>query len=443
MLKFLSLKCDPISQPAANDLVERRTWCSLRVKAGSRFASRLWDKTLEEEREALDVPAFPLAEWIIQNWWSLLNELCPWESVPRNPIIDAEWLSWTRRHCLRSADSSLFLPKIFLYNDGRDLRTEWHADLPGSMPNMPGEFVSDGVEQLDPQATEASLALFVNHTLGRVKDLPDDRVNQVAAQWRVIQNSDVEERDFCILAGRMGVDPYHQDEMSEDLARFFEETLTSADEPLVRDLTEVARPESVVAQWLWVEGVTRDLELGPCTTTLSVELPSKKLPPPDYGYQLAREVRAAADLGFEPLRSVVDAANLAIQGIFRTEDRNHIPGQGIKAIVGQSGSGAIIAAGPRNPHPYNQRFTDARNVFHALATSSESQRLVTDAYSWDQKASRAFAAEFLAPRQALVNRLSRSTADPLTVELLSKEFQASTYVILRQLENAGVALSFD
>ena len=107
MSKFLSLKFDPISQPAANDPVERQTWCSLRVKVGSRFASRLWDKTLEEERETLDVPAFPIAEWIVQNWWSLLNELCPWESVPRKPIIDEAWLSWIKRHCLRSADSAL------------------------------------------------------------------------------------------------------------------------------------------------------------------------------------------------------------------------------------------------------------------------------------------------------------------------------------------------
>jgi len=441
--KFLSLKFDPISQPAANDLVERQSWCSLRVKAGSRFASRLWDKTLEEEREALDVPAFPIARWIVQNWWSLFNELCPWESVPRKPIIGAAWLSWTRRHCLRSADSALFLPKLFLYSDGQNLRTEWHADLPESMPNMPGEFISDGVEQLDPQATEVSLAQFVNHTLGRVEDVQDDRVNQVGAQWSVIQNADAEERDFCILAGRMGVDPYNQDEMSDDLARFFEEMLTSAEVPLVRDLTEVARPDSAEVQWLWVEGVSRDLRLGPCTITLPFELPSKRLPPPDYGYQLARKVRAAADLEFEPLLSVEEATNIAVHGTFRTEERNHIPGQGIKSIVGQSNSGAIIAAGPMNRHAYSQRFVNARNVFHALATSRESQRLVTNAYSWDQKASRAFAAEFLAPQQALINRLSRSTADPLAVRQLSKEFRASTYVIERQLENAGVPLSFD
>jgi hypothetical protein len=72
---------------------------------------------------------------------------------------------------------------------------------------MPGEFISEGVEQLDLHATEASLAQFVSHTLGRVEDVQDHRVNHVASRWNVIQNADTEERDFCIVAGRMGVDP--------------------------------------------------------------------------------------------------------------------------------------------------------------------------------------------------------------------------------------------
>ena len=80
--------------------------------------------------------------------------------------------------------------------------------------------------------------------------------------------------------------------------------LANVEEPLVRDLTEVARPESVQAQWSWVENVRRDLGLGPCTITLPFELPSTRLPPLDYGYQLARKVRASAELGLEPLSSV-------------------------------------------------------------------------------------------------------------------------------------------
>ena len=294
MSKSLLLEYDPIDQPAATDPVERQTWCALRIRVGQRYVSRLWDRSLEAERTNLYVPAFPVAEWIVRNWWTLLNELCPWETVPQ-AIVDATRMGWTRRHCLRSADSALLLPKLYLFHDGRSLRAEWQADLPESMPNMPGEFVADGAEPLDSDATAESLAQFVNDVLARVSHLDDDRVDGLSSLWRAIQGADEEERQFCTLAGRMGIDPYDRDEMTEDLARFLEQTAGDLEEPLLRDLTEVARPETIEQQWSWVEGVSRDLRLGPSSVDLPFNLPDRRLPPPEFGYQLAR--------GFEQRRT--------------------------------------------------------------------------------------------------------------------------------------------
>ena len=102
-----------------------------------------------------------------------------------------------------------------------------------------------------------------------------------------------------------------------------------------------------------------------------------------------------------------------------------------------------MAAGPQPSRPDNQRFLNARSLYHALVTTRNSRRLVTDAFSWDQKASRAFAAELIAPQQALVARLSGSYADSLKIESLSREFKVSTIVIEKQLENAGVSLLYE
>jgi hypothetical protein len=441
--KFLSLRSDPISQPAAEDPLERRTWCSLRIQVGPRFASRLWDKALEDERDVLDVPAFPIAEWFVKNWWSLFNELCPGNSVAKHRVINASWLSWTRRHCLRSADSSLFLPKLYIYTDGSDLLAESHHDQPGSLPNMPGEFLNDGIESIDAGATELALAKFINQTLNRLEGIDSDRVMRAAGQWHAIQNADDDETEFCKLAGRMGLDPYDPGEVSDHLARFFEAMLMDADEPLVRDLTEAATPESVEPQWHWVKEASDELRLGPRSFELPFELPTSRSTPAEYGYELARRVRAFVGVADTPIGSLEEAASAAVKRTFQVVSRNHIPGQEIKAIVGQADSGGLVAAGPDNPVFYNQRFMNARSFFHALATSQKSQRLVTSAYSLDQKASRAFAAEFLAPQKALLSKLTKSSADPDTVDHLSKEFQASPYVIQWQLENAGVPLSSD
>jgi hypothetical protein len=438
--RSLLLEYDPIDQPAAADPVERQTWCTLSIRVGHRFVSRIWDKTLQNERIHLYVPAFPIAEWIALNWWSLLNELCPWETVPRSGFNSAR-MGWTKRHCLRSADSALLLPKLFVFHDGQSLRTEWHADIPDSLPNMPGEFTADGAERLDSATTEESFAQFINSVLAAVAGVNDIRVGELSDHWRAIQAADSEERRFCTLAGRMGIDPYNPNEMTEELALFLEGSTAQMEEPLLRDLTEVGQPESIEQQWSWVRKTSLDLKLGPSSIELPFALPPRYLSPPEYGYQLARRVRATANIESGPLGTVEEVARPLIKGQFRLEARNHIPGQGILAIVGQSSSGDVVSAGPMSQNPLNQRFLAARSLYHALVTNEVSQRLVTRAYSWDQKASRAFAAELLAPQRSLLRRLATTIADPQTIDVLSKEFNASTMVIEKQLENAGVPLS--
>jgi hypothetical protein len=442
--RSLLFECDPVDQPAATDPVERSTWCALRIRVGERYASRIWDKSLQSERTSLYVPAFPVAAWVVQNWWALLNELCSWDTVP-NSAVDATQSQWLKRHCLRSAESSLMLPALSIFHDGQSLRAEWHSDPQGSMPNMPGEFIGDGADQLDLDATQDSLAQFINMVLDRVAAVDDTRVRETLEQWRAIQGADSEGQAFCTLAGRMGIDPYDHSEMTDELAGFLEHTVTSPEDPLVRDLTEVARPDSIAQQWSWLSRVGTDFELRSNAVNLPFKLPPRESSPPHFGYGLARQVRTAAGVSPEsPLDAVESVAHDVMGRTLRIEFRNHIPGHGVRAIIGQSArDGDIVAVGPQPLRLDSQRFLSARSLYHALVTTRHSSRLVTDSFSWDQKASRAFAAELIAPQRALVARVSEYRADSAKVESLSREFKASTIVIERQLENAGVSLSYE
>jgi Zn-dependent peptidase ImmA (M78 family) len=71
-------------------------------------------------------------------------------------------------------------------------------------------------------------------------------------------------------------------------------------------------------------------------------------------------------------------------------------------------------------------------------TGPSNLRLVTRANDWQQAASRAFAAELLAPAEALAARLQ----DPVDWETaaadLAREFQVSEWVIHHQAENHGL-----
>ena len=467
MSKSLSFDFDPIDQPAATDPAERETWCSLGIRIGSRHVSRIWDKSLQSERTRLYVPAFPIAEWLVHNWWAILNELPRLEKVPQY-AVDVRQMEWLSRHCLRSADSALLLPALYLFHDGQSLRAEWYQDDPGSLPNMPGEFLSDGAEEIDANSTRESLTQFIDIVLDRVTHLADERVRELTAQWRAIQGADAEEQQFCTLAGRMGLDPYDRNEMTDDLARFLEQTITNPDDALVRDLTELARPDSIEEQWQWLTRVSGELQLGPvvlpgslniASTAISppqfgflpgfsgIALPrvaSTAISPPQFGYRLARKIRddyaISADV---PLGSVEEVAAAVVGGPFRVHDQEQVPGQGIRAIVGGSRDGGVVTAGPQPAHPSSQRFLTARSLYHVLVTSQKSQRLVTDAYSWHQKASRAFAAELLAPWDGLARRIESSPVDRETIEDLGRVYNTSTMVITRQLENAGIPLSIE
>ena len=440
MSKSLLFEFDPVDQPAAADPVERATWCALRIRVGDRCVSTFWDKGLRGNRENLYVPAFPIASWIVENWWVLLNERPPGETIPA-VLDEAKQFEWTRRHCLRAADSSLMLPALYMYHDGRNLTAEWRSDAPGSMPNMPGEFSSNGHDVLDATATRVSLAQFVATVLERVRDLSDPRVEELDQHWRAIQGADAEEERFCILAGRMGIDPYDAEALDVQLSRFLETAFPDPDLPIVRDLTEASTRDSIRQQWTWLETIQNELKLRPSERAPSWLTPALQQTPSQFGYRAAREVRQIAGLAMDsPLDSVERVAQPVLRSEFRFIARNHIPGREILSVVGVR-DGEFVAVGPQPQRQDSQRFRTARSLYHALTGSSQSPRLVTNAYSWDQKASRAFAAELLAPQCALRNKALASPVDRETVEKLRDEFVVSERVIENQLENAGISLS--
>jgi len=437
MSKFLSIECDPIDQPAATDPVERGTWCALSIRVSGRTVTRIWDKARQAERSLIYVPAFPIVEWLVTNWWTLLNEPLRTAELPK---ASAAHLPWIKRHCLRSAESGLLLPALYLFNDGRRIRAEWQADERDGFPNMPGEFTDSGFDIIENAATEDALAEFVSEVLRRVDGLSDERVDALKENWRAIRGANAEETHFCVAAGRMGLDPYDPSQMRDEVASFIESALTDPDLPLARDLTEAAEADSVVEQWSWVQKSSKTWKLGPIRKPPPIQAGDAGLSPSQHGYRLAAEVREAAGQDPSlPLMSVESLAKAVSGGPFHAHDQNHGPGSRVQAVVGWTVNNEIRLAGPRPTRPDSERFLDARGLYHALFDCVRSERLVTRAFTWDQQASRAFAAELLAPQAALVARVS-GNADRSKVEELAGEFRASTVLIEKQLENAGVTL---
>lgn len=375
---------------------------------------------------------------MVHNWWSLLYEPSRTESLPRTV---PGHLPWIRRHCLRTADSSLLLPALYLFNLGSGIQLVWQADQNDSLCHMPGEFVDSGVATLAIDGIQDVLARFISETLARVEDISDDRVRTVQEHWNTVWAADAEEKAFCIAAGRLGVNPYDAN-LPEGVAQMLEE-IQDPDLPIIRDWNEIASPGDMRQQWVWIDAVRNDLEIGKLSDPRHRVMVDKTDHPFRAGYGAARSLRKGLGVPEgEPLPSLTDRLFREIGTKFSLVEKNHVPGKGIKSLVGWHDS-EIVMAGPLPTRTDSRRFLEARGLFLALAGCDRTERLATDAHTWDQQASRAFAAELLAPQAALVERIADDPADRTTIEELAQEFDVGTIVIERQLRNSGIELTLD
>ena len=156
MLASLSIECDFLEQQSAEDPVDRQTWAAVVIRVAGRIESRVWDRGAGSERNNLYVPAFPLARWLVANWWQVLYEPTT-EGIPSS--------DWIRRHCIRSADSGLLLPHLRLFSTGPGLLARWIADEQDAYPLMPVNFTSSDSIQLDRVEAEQGLRRFIVEVL--------------------------------------------------------------------------------------------------------------------------------------------------------------------------------------------------------------------------------------------------------------------------------------
>jgi hypothetical protein len=434
----LSINIEYVDQSAATEPLERLTSAIFKVSVERDTITHVWDRIDKKERPHIFVPVLPIAEWIVENWWCLLNEPCRSQHVPIGPSV--KWnLPWVKRHNLRSADSSLSLPNLYLYNDGKYICMQWLLDCETSRPNMPTDFIEYGIYYLSRSEAIESLRSIVLSVLDRIDQYSSARIDELKRHWSAIESSSKEESDFCVVAGRMGLNPYDLNETTEEIARAIMEIESDPDIPYVRDLTEATPPDAITDQWAWVRNANNELDLNcmPINVREDISLPDRGeyQKSYSYGHMLARAFRGK--LNIPETAAIEDILQTARQLVGRPMNyvsRNHVSQHVIRGIVGWSNE-EVVMAGP-DIGLANNRFFQARALFHSICSCDVSQRLLTKAFTWEQGAGRGFAAEFLAPQPALVRRV-KVQPDQELVETLASEYRVNVMVIANQLKNAG------
>ena len=380
------------------------------------------------------VSAYPLAEWLAWNWWRLR-----WEPTP--PQVNRHWAF---AHRLSSIGGGYRWPNLELVSDGERVRL---FSAPSAEP-CAGTFRYVGAprsEAVTADAFESAVDAFVQAALDRLgKRLASASNLQTLADSLDRDRADVGRNSFRRIEAMLGHDPGEGDaeairRLLADAPSLGEQAVfelaagaTSVAAPALREtLKRVGfdfRPQDAVtvdmvkptAQWgttaAWRVGVALARQLR------EMELPNGK--PVTNG--------RLAEMAGVPERALSDTGSTSDGLSFEWE------------TAGQ----ARVAF--RSKWVTGRRFDLARLMAERLLSRhrTEPLRAVTKSYTYRQKAQRAFAAEFLAPIDAVDAFLAGDCSEERQTEA-AQHFQISSYAIQsllvnnRRLSRPGALDAFD
>ena len=431
--------------PGVTDAVLARTWCRLTIRVNGQPVTRVMDRRTNGWRNGVFGSAFPLCCWIVDNFWFLLFEPYRWSKPygSRDLARDYEARLWVQRHSLLAAREGGALPDLSLYADGDAVVARWLRDG-GDAPHPFLRFVRDGFARLEPESVQEGIGRFVELVLDRVADLDHPDVGHLREDWVEFRNLTTEDRELCTWSARLGRNSYYQDDLSGALASLLRSEIPDMGDGLARDLLEASTADGVAQDIEWItraHAIAQRATCGRSKAGLSGPWPvTKEQTAHQTGYGHAASIRDGIGIPCAPLHDlsgIMRRVGWADTPIMTTRDA---PASSlVDAVLDYGRDGAPVVASHRDERPSSERFLLARSLFMWNQSNAGQRRLVTESHTWDQRASRAFAAELLAPAEALSARIGSSLVTSAEIEGLAEEFNVGTKVIMHQIDNHAIA----
>lgn len=423
-----------LDAPGVRNRVLAATWARLEVTAADREITDL--VAADTRRTGIYGSVMPLVEWLVENWWSLL-----YEASPISPLVSgrdaAQWaLPWVRRHNLLGAREGLAFPDVTIARDGDEIVLHWVPDPP-AIANGHIRFVGSGHVRVPTEDLVRAAGELIERTLQRLADVvgSSEEVRGLRDAWTAIQTSDVEEQFLCRAIAMLGGDPYDPDGVPAALLPRLNDLRNELSEALLNDLLEASTLASVLDAAGWIESQRE--YLGSAAVAASLQPIVNVAPKPSAhatGYVAAQSLRT--HLGLSPREPVVDFASLLAGQMGWDGDVSRQTSQvnGLDGLVGYarvSRRPTLLSSSCSLPAT---RFRMARAAYFTSTGKLGKGRLLTQAVTRDQRAARAFAAEFLAPASALEARV-RGVVGESQVAELAEDFNVSPLLIEHQIRN--------
>ncbi|MCY4518987.1 MAG: ImmA/IrrE family metallo-endopeptidase [Acidimicrobiaceae bacterium] len=405
------------------------TFAALRISVAGSVLTHVDDKRAQTLRDVVYVPVYPLAEWLVSNWWFLAYE-------PEN-LLNRGNPAFAHRHWLVTGSDGYAYPDLRLSSAGKLTRLEWDRRA-SEWTRL--DYRSSGSVTLDRDQVLAAFTDFID-TVTRRLSACGISSSYLQSEWEAVQATDHDEQTFCATAASLGRDPY---DLEEHEARLVLDVGKRLGDMRMEALPALDPAEPLAACIAIHEALeaskSNTLRLADGLAGASRWQVDTNRPWLD-GYEMARHTRAALGLNGEALATNADlAAAIGQRPTYISRATRPVKSLAaltlVDGVVNPQGPGTA-SIGLRETGLAGRRFLFCRALAEVLTAGTAT--VLTKAKTERQQRNRAFAAEFLAPSASLREKIADRYVDQDHVTELADEFGVSPYVIEHQLSNHGIA----
>ena len=377
------------------------------------------------------VPVFHVADWLVRNWWRLACESMLGDDLENTTM------GWDMAHWMTTIGEGYVWPNILLVSDGMtmSIKTVASQDAAGGAfryvgPNQTHVVALDQYKQ--------AVQFLVTDALDLLAGDPSTNKSDLHDSWERLQ-SEINDADVSTsrrIEAMLGCDvgeanPTDIRNSIEDMKTLGDNAVAelAADANTRQNSISSAKDVKVAAEKAGFDGTFDDaIQVEPNESTQSWgECDAWRI-----GVATAHAVRQSERLNGNP----IDNTRLAdMAGTSENVITNKTRSSDQLSFVMKTNSGKYRIA-LRSKWETGRRFDVARIVGDRLFDDNIDDPLVpaTQAYTYRQKAQRAFAAELLAPYDALDEFLSGDRSEERKNEA-ADHFNVSTFMISASIQN--------
>jgi len=404
----------------------RDTAAILTITIGDAVATRVEDTWAKTVQPATRVSVYPLALWIASSWWRLR-----WESRPFRTAPD---LSWRMAHEMPASGRGFLWPALAFDSDGEEVTAISRPSSP--LSDEPFRYLADFQENIEASVFERTVDAFLKLVLARLEAV-GIKETHLQSIWEDLE----EERKDSALSRRRKIEAqlgFEPDDAPNDLLDRLDQLSFRAGAAAVEELAPVCagvQPEHVLAQieqFAELPGREGHIAL----PSFSAAYRSEAAVPWERGRELAKLVRKACGLGSGPIvdRDLAGFLKIPEEELQRTTSTGIRPPVGLAIRNGDDGRVKLLFRKRNGPA---LRFEAARFLAEMISAPETDHWLpTTDSTTARQKVQRAFAAEFLAPIEALRDFLKGDFSTE-AIEVGSEYFGVSELAVKSHLANHG------